>query len=141
VDAAWNDQSGARRDVGYALTLPSSPWLTGANQNFSILPQPTTIGAIVLAPPNMSQRVLVAGLVMSGSGQNLTDAVSRASYNYTRLSGLDNKVTGCTRAPHLVGPTMPRGDNLGMLDGSAQWRKFEVMVPRSAPSAAATVWW
>jgi hypothetical protein len=141
VDAAWNDQAGARRDVGYALTLPSSPWLVGANQNFSILPQPVTIGMVVLPTPNISQRVLVAGLVMSGQNQSQTDAVSRASYNYTRLTGIDNKVAGFTRAPHLESPTMPRGDNLGMLDGSGQWRRFEAMVPRSVGSAAATVWW
>jgi type II secretory pathway pseudopilin PulG len=139
VDAAWNDQAGTRRDIGYANTLPKSSWLSAANQNFSILPQGQVIvGTIMLPPPNASQRALVAGLVMSAANQSLTDAVSRASYNYTKVA-VDNKVP-FSRAPHLL-KSMPRGDNIGMLDGSGQWRNFKLMLPRSVGSAPATVWW
>jgi prepilin-type N-terminal cleavage/methylation domain-containing protein len=140
VDAAWNDRVD-RRDTGYALTLPDSPWVSRLLQNPKIIPEPITmvIGASYLLPaPNASERVLVAGLVLSGRGQYMTDEVSRASYNYTRLN-FDNKIP-LTRSPHMNG-ARPRGDNLGMLDGRATFRKFEFMLPRSATSAPATLWW
>ena len=114
-------------------------WLTLANQNPTITPQPVQMAFVLLPAPMPSTRVLVAGLVMSGSGQSQTNDASRALYNYTRLIGLDNKVTNW-RVAHLSRP-MPSGDNVGMLDGSGKWRKFKEMVPRSAGNVQATVWW
>jgi hypothetical protein len=40
-----------------------------------------------------------------------------------------------------VGNKLPSGDNLGMLDGSGQWRNFRLMTPRTTPIAPATLWW
>ena len=139
VDAAWNDRVD-RRDTGYALTLPDSPWVSRLLQNPKVIPEPITIAtgaSYLLPPPNASERVLVAGLVLSARAQYNTDEVSRASYNYTRLT-FDNKIP-LTRSPHLIG-TRPRGDNLGMLDGSGRFRNFRDMLPRSPTTPPAPHW-
>jgi len=44
------------------------------------------------------------------------------------------------RSSHLSGK-IPTGDNMGMLDGSAKWRKFAVMMPRTVPEGIITFWW
>jgi hypothetical protein len=75
-------------------------------------------------------------MVISRQGQNSTNAAARAGYSYTQIP--DD--IGLLRCPHLSG-TMPSGDNVGMLDDSARWRKFNDMVPRSGPNGFATVWW
>jgi len=67
-----------------------------------------------------------------------------SSQNSVSLPGLDNftMVQGGYpkphRAPHLKG-IVPLGGNVGMLDGHAEWRKFEVMIPRTVNGPY--FWW
>jgi hypothetical protein len=64
------------------------------------------------------------------------DAANRNSLNYTRIPF---EVNEPVRTPHLAGK-IPSGDNVAMVDGSAKWRKFNDMLPRST-AALPVVWW
>jgi prepilin-type N-terminal cleavage/methylation domain-containing protein len=135
IDINWFDVSfsAGYHDIGYMLTLPGSTGVLPENQNPTIIPQQGVMGMrVVTAAPDPSRRVLVAGMVVSALGQTGTSMVDRASYQY---SGISNEPGTVLRCPHLTGK-MPSGDNVAMLDGSAKWRKFADMVPRSIPG-----WW
>src|SRR5262249_16196328 len=113
--------------------------------------QPLQAGAVVFPAPPSSDRVLIAGVVVSEQGQDKTNATDRLTYNY-----IDVPLVGAIvddgddppfdpkawpyriRTSHRRG-RMPAGENLGMLDGSARWRKFGPMIPRTITSA--TFWW
>jgi prepilin-type N-terminal cleavage/methylation domain-containing protein len=115
----WNDSPNVTRDIGYVLTFASpTSWIALSNQNST------------MRVPNPSDRVLLAGLVLSAIGQSATDARSRASYNYTQIPV--DASPSLLRCPHLNGK-MPAGDNQGMMDGRAQWRNFAKMLPRNGP--------
>jgi hypothetical protein len=96
------------RQIGYLLTLPGIPYLIPTNVNATIVPQPVTKGAVVLPPPNTSQRVLVAGGTYGG---------------IVYLNA------------HVDSMGFPLGDNVAMLDGSARWRKYKDMIPRMRDAA------
>ncbi len=114
----WNDVPNTTRDIGYVLTFASpTSWLAVSNQNAT------------MRVPDPSRHVLLAGLVLSGIGQNQTDRASRASYNYTQVPV--DAMPSLLRCPHL-NRKIPAGDNEGLLDGSAGWRNFNVMLPRNA---------
>jgi prepilin-type N-terminal cleavage/methylation domain-containing protein len=114
----WNDVPNTTRDIGYVLTFASpTSWIAVSNQNST------------MRVPNPSSRVLLAGLVLSAIGQNMTDRASRASYNYTAVPV--DASPALLRCPHL-NRKMPAGDNQGMLDGSTTWRNFAAMLPRNA---------
>jgi hypothetical protein len=141
---AWSKTaSPPARVIGYAVTYPGASTLKPENVNTYSTPQQSQIGMVVLPTPVASKRVLVAGVVVSWPWQNQTDSTSRASYNYSNIIGdgaNDNDIgEPLLGSSHLRGK-MPIGDNLGMLDGSACWRKFQDMIPRTLPTAA-TFWW
>jgi prepilin-type N-terminal cleavage/methylation domain-containing protein len=166
-DELWDSAFGSgSKIIGYAVTYPGSGGLKPENVNTFSIPQPSTVAQIstVLIPaPNASQRVLVAGAVISEMGQDNPDATVRLTYNYVKIvllpsspgtpsvtdthfdgsgdvhPGTPPRVGLNSRSPHLNG-RIPSGDNLGMLDGSARWRKFKDMIPRTL-GAAATFWW
>ena len=91
---------------------------------------------MVLPAPLPSRRVLAAGMVISGQNQTLTNMEFRQQYTY---SGLLIEAGCPVRCAHLPG-RMPSGDNVAMLDGSAKWRKFSDMLPRSIPFTWG-IWW
>jgi hypothetical protein len=138
VDELWNWRDGFRI-VGYAMTLPGTESAGYTNQN-SVIPQPATNsapGARGASGVDPSQRVLIAGPVISDFRQN--DPRQRERYNYTQIRGQWN---GVHRASHLDGSgTYPEGDNVGMLDGSAKWRKFQDMIPRTNPGGSSPIFW
>jgi prepilin-type N-terminal cleavage/methylation domain-containing protein len=147
------------RIIGYCLTFPDGMGLLPGNPNQYSVPQMTQVGAVLFPPPSSSDRVLVAGMVVSDRGQNLTNDAARATYNYTNIvfeaaypgtpGGPDGDGDALPPVPafgglylrssHLQG-RMPAGDNLGMLDGSSRWRKFHPMVPRTVATTI-TAWW
>jgi prepilin-type N-terminal cleavage/methylation domain-containing protein len=100
------------RQIGYCLTLPGIPFLIPTNVNATIIPQPVTKGAVVLPPPNASQRVLVAGGTYGG---------------IVYLNA------------HVDSMGFPLGDNVAMLDGSARWRKYKDMIPRMRDAAGVPI--
>jgi prepilin-type N-terminal cleavage/methylation domain-containing protein len=116
----WNDAPGVTIDIGYVVTFASTAsWLADTNQNAT------------MQVPKPSDRVLLAGLVLSGVGQNGTSAANRASYNYTSVPV--DAFPALLRCPHLNGK-IPAGDNQGMMDGRALWQNFAKMLPRNGSS-------
>jgi prepilin-type N-terminal cleavage/methylation domain-containing protein len=109
VPQAWFDSTYyPYRKIGYYLTLPGERFLHPTNVNATILPQPilyVTGANALLPPPKASERALVAGGVWPGPG---------IIFN-----------------AHVDSKGLPLGDNVAMLDGSAKWRKFKDMSPRT----------
>jgi len=124
------------RVIGYAMTFPGTASVTETNWNRAITPQPIPFGNLRLPAPNPSERPMVAGAVISQPGQN--DPAERATYQYTGIIG------GFKPLPHRCAHQVkgrPAGDNVAMLDGSARWRRFADMVPRTNDPLSATFWW
>jgi prepilin-type N-terminal cleavage/methylation domain-containing protein len=132
-------------DIGYNLTLPTlyGSYLLGDLLNPTLNPPREQSWGTGLQPvPIPSRRVLLAGKVLSAPGQLQTTAAGRASQNYFYIPWETNEYI---RTTHLAGK-MPVGDNLAMLDGSARWRKFNDMLPRTfhvGPGAPLFpgIWW
>jgi prepilin-type N-terminal cleavage/methylation domain-containing protein len=138
--------------IGYAVTFPGAGGIRPGDVNLLSYTQPVQVGAVTLPAPSSSDRVLIAGVVVSDFGQTNNDAVSRAGYKYYDIllvqgaaGGQDGDgdthpftVTIYARSSHLQGK-MPAGDNVAMLDGSARWRKFAPMMSRT--SSGLTFWW
>ena len=113
------------RVIGYAMTFPGTASVSQTNWNRSLL-------NVV----NSTERVLVAGAVISDRGEN--DPSQRNSYSYQDIIG------GFTALPHRCAHLVkgfPAGDNVAMVDGSAQWRLFLDMAPRTDDPACPTFWW
>jgi prepilin-type N-terminal cleavage/methylation domain-containing protein len=143
------------QSTGYSFTFGGGTSnVKPEDQNLSMLPEPVVVGRTIGPIPNVSQRVLLAGVVMSGSGQN--NEAMRYSYAYTstRIYGTMPGISlpGGAGIPYQTSHLdskgiFPSGDNLGMLDGSGQWRKFLQMHPRNAAAnngaggGTATFWW
>jgi prepilin-type N-terminal cleavage/methylation domain-containing protein/prepilin-type processing-associated H-X9-DG protein len=116
------------RVLGYALTLPNSPALISTNQNPTIHPQAMKWGPIMLQPLPATERALVADATLSLTAQHDANArYSTPPYEYVNITG------GTYPKPHIsahLKGSVPAGGNIGMLDGHAEWRKFDLMVPR-----------
>jgi prepilin-type N-terminal cleavage/methylation domain-containing protein len=146
-DGLWNFAPDARpspyRVIGYAMTFPGTASLSITNQNSSTEPDHETddemrVNGVVLPPPDPSDRVLVAGATISNYGQDNPDL--RYSYQYVRIHGGYGPLLH--RSAHLrFNVAIPEGDNLAMLDGHVEWRKFELMMPRTATQNSPAFWW
>lgn len=139
-DELWNFAVNAAgtgfRVAGYAYTFDGTgssgqPILNPTNVNRKIIPEPITMGALTMPAPPPSERVLLACATIS-SGNN---EANRTMNNYTRITGGWSKPH---RSPHLGGP-IPVGGHVGMLDGSARWRKFAEMRVRTL--SGPYFWW
>jgi prepilin-type N-terminal cleavage/methylation domain-containing protein len=135
-ESNWNDLGGFH-DIGYMMTLPGLTGLLPDNQNPTIVPQPRSILNMVIAAQDPSRRVLVAGMVLSDYGQTSTNYDIRLKYSY---SGFLDDSGIRLRCPHMIKGKIPSGDNQGMLDGSARWRKYADMLPRGIPGGYG-IWW
>jgi prepilin-type N-terminal cleavage/methylation domain-containing protein len=124
------------RVIGYAMTFPGTASVTETNWNRSVAPQPIQFGDITLPAPSPSDRAMVAGAVISERGEN--DPAQRATYKYSGIVGGFAPLPH--RCAHLV-KGMPAGDNVAMLDGSARWRIFADMMPRTDNPLCPTFWW
>jgi hypothetical protein len=109
----WFTNTGSSpREIGYCLALGGTFNLYASNVNTTIMPQPILSGTNrLLPPPNASQRVLVAGVAK---------VTPRLHYPLSAGDG-----------SHLDSNGWIPGDSVAMLDGSAKWRKFRDMSPRT----------
>ena len=129
---------GPYRVIGYAMTFPGTASVTPTNQNLTIIPTSIldTNTGVSLPPPDPSERVIVSGSVISAPTQN--DPAQRNTYMYTGIIGGYAPLPH--RCAHLQG-RLPAGDNVAMMDGSARWRKFAAMMPRTDTTDTPVFWW
>jgi prepilin-type N-terminal cleavage/methylation domain-containing protein len=138
-DGLWNfvgHTGSPYRVIGYAMTFPGTASVSQTNWNPTITPQSIQFNGVTLPPPDPSNRALFAGAVISAKGQS--DPNKRATYQYTDIVG------GFKPLPHRcahLAKGFPTGDNVAMLDGSARWRKFAEMIPRTDSRSTPTFWW
>jgi prepilin-type N-terminal cleavage/methylation domain-containing protein len=144
----WN-LSGSYRALGYAVALADAGGLIKTNANPTIHPQAVQYGLTLVEPGPITERVVVADATISMPNEH--DESLRWTYNYTEISTGSYTVNGVKKnhlTPHLKGK-VPIGGNLGMLDGHAEWRKFEKMHVRGYGGAGGgidngtcpTFWW
>ncbi len=143
-DGAWNYAGGAYSVAGYSFAWYQTAGLISTNWNKSLTPQqiPNNLPTQFYPPPSPSDRVLTACVVMSRDGQNTATPLAEAGYQWRNITGGLATPTGGAfqhRTSHL-NRNMPRGGNLGMLDGHAEWRRFQFMLPRTTPGIP-TFWW
>ena len=119
--------------VGYALAFSgSASVLNSTNQNTTVLPETIKLPTPVPAPA-ASERVLVADATISNYSS--LPGYAHPENNYTAITGGFSKQHV---SPHLKG-NVPAGGNLGFKDGHVDWRKFELMTPRT--TSGAIFWW
>ena len=140
--------------TGYAYAWWNCPSLTFTNQNLKITPtpiiDPSRPGANgILGTPSPTDRPLTACCTLSMPGQNNPSPATEATYQWQGITGSlgwppPNFPLFQHRTAHLNG-TMPRGGNIGMLDGHVEWRKFQYMLPRTVDSVGGfpvpVFWW
>ena len=120
-----------------------SPSLTATNYNlrsflnrFGWVPL-----ALFRAPPAASDRPLVACVAMSANGNNTTRRNPITMDQYYRRSPDNHGVAFQHRTSHLKRGNVPRGGNIGMLDGHVEWRPFLQMLPRTDDTDCPCYWW
>jgi len=129
--------------VGYAFAFsgPASV-LAKTNQNHTLQPEGITDpNSGITSLYGVSDRVLVADPILSNYGA--TPGYQNLLNNYTSV-GLPPgfQVNGNPyyhTSPHLLNGGMPSGGFVGYKDGSAEWRLFQGMVPRT--TSGAVFWW
>jgi prepilin-type N-terminal cleavage/methylation domain-containing protein/prepilin-type processing-associated H-X9-DG protein len=145
IDGAWFYAGGpplsssAYSVTGYAFAWNGAFGLNASNQNVSVIPQGIRAGPTVYPAPPASDRVLVACVTMSKAGQN--DWSARNSYQWQNITGGLLGGTFQHRTSHMKRGGVPRGANLGMLDGHVEWRPFQLMLPRTDDGGVPCFWW
>ena len=137
-DRLWNAKSNEYHTIGYALALSgSNSSVLASNQNLTL----------TNASIDNATRVLVADVVISLSGQD--DPRKVANYQWKNIpGGLPNgtktpngRWQGFSTSHFDQHGKLPRGGNIGMLDGHAVWRQFNEMVPRTTGADNSPIFW
>jgi len=134
--------------IGYAFALSGAACkLDPTNQNSRFQPEPITMVGQTFQV-SVSDRVLIADAIISVRG--ITPGYANSGNNYgsmvesgQTLSGIpggfkQNGNTYPSVSAHMKN-TLPQGGDVGYKDGHAEWRKFNVMVPRSV--SGPVFWW
>jgi prepilin-type N-terminal cleavage/methylation domain-containing protein/prepilin-type processing-associated H-X9-DG protein len=140
IDGLWNygvSDTPPFRVVGYAFTFPGATEVIATNQNASMVPR-VIAGLNVM--PSSSDRVLFADVTLSLPGQN--NPASAGTYTWIHIPG-GYTAPGWNghQTSHLTNKNQPMGGNVAMLDGHAEWRKFQGMVPRTTTGSNPEFWW
>ncbi len=130
----WQYAAGSYRVLGYGQTFPNTATLNPDDANPSIIPQPRRRILDLLPPVPVTERVLLADATISAPGQN--NPAQKGSYNWTDIAG-GYRVHHTS--PHVQG-RLPLGNNVAMLDGHVEWRKFQVLLPHTT-GGSPVFWW
>jgi prepilin-type N-terminal cleavage/methylation domain-containing protein/prepilin-type processing-associated H-X9-DG protein len=126
-----NDNDLGYRVIGYAVAFQGSGRIRETNITESFNPKPWRMTDGTTVNPAPTERVLVADATLS-----LRDnEIDRSQNQYT---GIDGGWRGHQSA-HLGPNRVPAGGNLLMLDGHAEWRRFNDMKVRTV--GAPSFWW
>ena len=130
--------SGSIRVIGYAQTFVGTasyagPFATNTNQKLGESFTPGYFEAPGGVPVGaLSKRPLTACANLTDSGDS--DVLSTMNtYNWINTDGgyeLNGAAKGHISA-HVDGKTIPVGENVGMIDGHAEWRPFNQMICRN----------
>ena len=127
--------------VGYCLTFPGTK-VNPTNWNSTMYSQGISeTGYPPMAAAPSTDRPLGADATISRDGE--FNSASRGLYHFADVPGGYQDPPPNTidhLSPHLAGAT-PIGGNVLMLDTHVTWRKFELMLPRTAESGYANFWW
>ena len=127
------DTAGGYRVVGYAFAFKGAGRIVKTNWTESVNPQPWTMPGGALLDPGPTERVVAAdGTISNGSDEKV-----RTKNTYTGIIGGWSDKKGHQTA-HL-NKAYPEGGNLLMLDGHAEWRRFDKMLVRT--TGAPAFWW
>jgi prepilin-type N-terminal cleavage/methylation domain-containing protein len=142
--ALWEGYGGYRV-IGYAITLPKTSSLAPTNANATIQPQAIPYGPTMVGPWPSTERVLTADATLSRNTEYDESKKYIGGYHYTDID--TGSFPKHHLSPHMKG-SVPDGGNLGMLDGHAEWRKFDKMHVRangtlwpSGNTSCPTYWW
>ncbi len=132
----WNYAAPTFRVLGYSQTFKGTVTLDPTNWNDNLIQPPKMATGLfgVTKTESLADRVLTADVVISGPNQNVPS--QRNGYNWTAVVGGFYKPH---TTAHMKGG-LPRGGNMGMLDGHGEWRRFEVMNPRTT-GGSPVFWW
>ena len=123
--------------TGYALAFNQ---VYAAEQNTTLQAEATTTptGTVSVSVAN---RVLMADCIISKANTAIPGATANTYDGMTGGFTLNGAKYPHISA-HLKGP-LPRGGNVGFKDGHAEWRKFNIMIPRAQNAAnnSPYYWW
>jgi prepilin-type N-terminal cleavage/methylation domain-containing protein len=133
------DNATGYRVIGYAVAFKGAGRIRPTNITESLNPKPWVMPDKSEYQPSPSDRVVVADGTISaslakgstGPGDNEKDRTQN------RYIGIDGGYKG-HQTPHLEG-RLPAGGNLLLLDGHAEWRKFQAMHVRTTDYPS--FWW
>jgi len=126
------DSASGYRVIGYAVAFKGAGRIRTTNITESFNPKPWRMKDGTDYDPGPSARVIVADGTLS-NGENEKD---RSKNQYTKVDG------GWRghQSPHLNSSgKLPEGGNVLLLDGHAEWRKFDLMRVRT--DGAPSFWW
>ena len=117
------------RVIGYAVAFKNSGRIRPTNITESLNPAPWKVNGQDYDPGPSARVVAADGTISEGENE-----LDRTKNKYTKIDG------GWKghQAPHLDGK-VPAGGNLLLLDGHAEWRKFQAMKVRTTGGPA--FWW
>ncbi len=117
------------RVIGYAVAFKNSGRIRPTNITESLNPAPWKVNGQDYDPGPSAPVVAADGTITEGENE-----LDRTKNKYTKIDG------GWKghQAPHINGK-VPSGGNLLMLDGHAEWRKFQAMKVRTTGGPA--FWW
>ena len=117
------------RVIGYAVAFKNSGRIRPTNITESLNPAPWKVNGQDYDPGPSARVVAADGTISEGENE-----LDRTKNKYTKIDG------GWKghQAPHINGK-VPSGGNLLMLDGHAEWRKFQAMKVRTTGGPA--FWW
>ena len=121
--------AGGYRVIGYAVAFKGSGRIRATNITESLNPAPWKVNGQDYDPGPSSRVVAADGTISEGENE-----LDRTKNKYSKIDG------GWKghQAPHLDGK-VPAGGNLLLLDGHAEWRKFQAMKVRTTGGPA--FWW
>jgi prepilin-type N-terminal cleavage/methylation domain-containing protein len=129
------DNATGYRVIGYAVAFKGAGRVLQTNITESFNPAPWKMTDGTLLSPSASERVVAA----DGTISEFNNERDRSRNNYTRVFGGWGGGTKPHSSPHLNGQ-LPLGGNALLLDGHAEWRKFDKMHVRTDGSTP-SFWW
>lgn len=136
-DIAYKENETDFRVIGYAVTFKGAKRVASTNITESLNPATWKTAAGVEIPAGPAERVVLADGTLSNYG--VRDGKGN---NFTQINGgwADAKGKPIPHSSAHVSGNLPIGGNVVMLDGHAEWVKFQKMQIRTS-SGAPYFWW